>query len=139
MMRTAKQIGNIGEDIAERYLKKRLWRILSRNYKAHGGEIDIIAYRFGVLVYFEVKARSNDSFGKPSDAVDNEKVERIRHTARDFKSVYCPGGRVPVFYPLGIEKKRRIRNERIDVIEIYLNPDKKSGQVNHIKDWGNRL
>lgn len=139
MMRTAKEIGNIGEDIAEKYLKKRFWRILSRNYKAHGGEIDIIAYRFGVLCYFEVKARSNDSFGKPSDAVDDEKLARIRHTARDFVSVYCIGGRVPVFYPFDIEKNRRIRKERIDVIEIYLNPDKKSGKVNHIKDWGNRV
>lgn len=138
-MKTAKEIGNIGEDIAENYLKKRFWKILSRNYKARGGEIDIIAYRNGVLVYFEVKARSNDSFGRPSDAVDDEKIFHIKTAARDFRAVYCSGGRVPVFYPLGIEKKRVIRKERIDVIEIYLEPDKKSGKVNHIKDWGNRL
>ncbi len=139
MMKTAKQLGNIGEDIAEKYLKKRFWCILSRNYKARGGEIDIIAYRFGVLAYFEVKARSNDDYGRPSDAVDGEKLARIRKTARDFITAYGSGGRIPVFYPFGIEKRRRIREERIDVIEIYLSPDKESGKVNHIKDWENRL
>ncbi len=104
MMRTAKEIGNVGEDIAEKYLRKRFWRILSRNYRAHGGEIDIIAYRNGILVYFEVKARSNDSFGRPSDAVDDEKIFHIKTAARHFKTVYCSGGKVPVFYPFGIEK-----------------------------------
>ena len=138
-MKTAKQIGNIGEDIAERYLKQRFWHILSRNYTARGGEIDIIAYRFGVLAYFEVKARSNDNYGRPSDAVDSEKLIRINRVAREFSAIYCTGGRVPVFYPIGIEKRRRIRKERVDVIEIYLDSDKKSGEVNHIKDWGNRL
>lgn len=138
-MKTAKQIGNIGEDIAEKYLKKRFWHILSRNYKARGGEIDIIAYRFGILVYFEVKARSNDNYGRPSDSVDGEKLMRIRKTAKDFITVYGSGGVIPVFYPFGIEKRQPIRKERIDVIEVYLSPDKKSGKVNHIKDWGNRL
>ena len=38
-----KQIGDYGEDLAEKYLKKRGWRILSRNFGVKGGEIDIIA------------------------------------------------------------------------------------------------
>ena len=42
MKETTKQIGDFGEDIAEKHLKKRFWRIISRNFKAHGGEIDII-------------------------------------------------------------------------------------------------
>lgn len=139
MKKTAKQIGTYGEDIAEKYLKKRFWRILSRNYLARGGEIDIIGYRFGVLTYFEVKTRSNDLYGRPSDAVDSEKIANIHTAARDFLNTYRRGGKIPVFYPFGIELRRRIYKQRIDVIEIYLSSDGEVNKINHIKDWEKKL
>ena len=139
MKKTAKQIGAYGEDIAEKYLKKRFWHILSRNYHARGKEIDIIGYRFGVLTYFEVKTRSNDLYGKPSDAVDYQKISNIRTCARDFLNTYRRGGRIPVFYPFGIEIQRKIYKQRIDVIEIYLSPDGEIREINHIKDWEKKL
>ncbi len=134
-MKTAKYIGDIGENIAEKYLKKRFWRILSRNYNVRGGEIDIIAYRFGVLAFFEVKSRSTDEFGRPADAVDSEKISHIRTAAFSFLSSYSRGGRIPVFYPFDRQKMRNIRKKRIDVIEIYFTSDYKLQKLNHIKDW----
>ncbi len=138
-MRSLKQIGNLGEELAESYLKKQGWKILSRNYSAHGGEIDIIGYRWGVLVYFEVKSRSNDSFGSPSDAVDSEKLRKIKSAARDFKNLYCRKQKVPVSTIFGNVKEKRIRRERIDVVEVYFRPDYSLHRINHIKDWGSRL
>lgn len=139
MMRAAREIGNIGERIAENYLKKRGWRILSTNFSASGGEIDIIGYRFGNLVYFEVKTRSSDAFGRPRDAVDETKISRIKRAAKAFLKIYGKKGMIPVFYPFDIEKLRPIKRERIDVIEIYLSRDNKVREINHIKDWGNTL
>jgi putative endonuclease len=139
MKETAKAIGNYGEDLAERYLKKRGWRILSRNFSVRGGEIDIIGYRGGRLVFFEVKARTGEAFGKPHEAVDAEKVANIRKTARAFLTAYRFGGKISVFYPFGIEIKRKIRKQRIDVIEVYLGTDRSVKQINHIKDWEKRL
>ena len=72
-MSTKKIMGDMGEALAQKYLKRRFWRIVSTNYKALCGEIDIIGYRFGVLVFFEVKTRSNQSYGTPASAVDNKK------------------------------------------------------------------
>ncbi len=132
-----KQIGDYGEDLAEKYLKKRGWRILSRNYVIRGGEIDIIGYRFGVLVYFEVKARKDESYGKPADAVDEAKIKHIKTAIRDFQRLHIKENKVSVFYPLGIELKRRIFKQRIDVIEVYLNEEPQ--QINHIKNWGSKL
>lgn len=131
------KIGNFGEDLAEKYLKKRGWRILSRNYDVRGGEIDIIGFRFGILVYFEVKARRNESFGKPADSVDQAKISHIKKAIRNFQQLYIKGNRVSVFYPLGIEKKRYIKKQRIDVIEVYLSD--KSQKINHIKNWEEKL
>lgn len=136
-MKTNKNIGNYGEDIAEKYLKKRGYSILSRNFKARGGEIDIIGYRFGCLVYFEVKTRSNLSYGMPRDAVDGAKIANIRTAARAFLDTYGNFGKIPVFYPFGITKQKRIRKQRIDVIEIFLNNN--SYKINHIKNWGQEI
>ncbi|MBE6691816.1 MAG: YraN family protein [Ruminococcaceae bacterium] len=132
-----KQIGDYGEDLAEKYLKKRGWRILSRNYVIRGGEIDIIGFRFGVLAYFEVKARKDESYGKPADAVDEAKIIHMQKTIKDFQNLHIKENKVSVFYPLGIELKRRIFKQRIDVIEVYLK--EKPQQINHIKNWGSKL
>lgn len=131
-----KDIGTLGEDIAERYLKKRGYKILSRNYSCRGGEIDIICFRFGKLVFVEVKARSNDLFGRPSDAVDTEKIKKIKKAAHDFSINHVRNGKVSVFYPFGIELKRRINKKQIDVIEVFLSEE---NRINHIKDWEKRL
>lgn len=135
-MKTTTEIGRIGEDIAEKYLKKHGYKILSRNYGCRGGEIDIVCFRFGVLVFVEVKARSNDSFGLPSDAVGIEKIRRIRTAARDFSINHVRSGKISVFYPFGIELKRSIYKKRIDVIEVFLS---EGNRINHIKDWEKRL
>ena len=139
MKETTKQIGDFGEDIAEKHLKKRFWRIISRNFKAHGGEIDIIAYRFGVLAFVEVKTRTNDLYGKPSDAVDGEKLHRIRNAARQFQEMYHVGSKIEMTNLFGAEVRKKIHQKRIDVIEIYLSKDKHTEKINHIKDWEKQL
>lgn len=138
-MKTTKQIGDFGEEKATEYLRKRHWRILSRNYSVRGGEIDIIGYKCGALVFFEVKTRSNESYGKAYEAVDEDKLEKIKKAAGDFMKTYCRGGRVSVFYPFGIELKRRILKTRTDIIEVYLSKENRDITLNHIKDWGNQL
>lgn len=139
MKQTTKSIGNFGEDIAERYLKSKGFIILSRNFSASGGEIDIIGFKRGTLVFFEVKTRSNNLFGLPSDAVDSNKISRIQKTAWKFLQAYSSANKIPVFYPMGITIKRKIRKQRIDVIEVYLSPDKRVEKINHLKDWGKEL
>lgn len=134
---TTRQIGDLGEDLAEKYLKRRGWRILSRNFSARGGEIDIIGFRFGKLVYFEVKTRTNENYGKPADSVDQQKILNIQTVAKQFLQLYGEFGKIPVVYPFGIEKKKAVKTQRIDVIEVYLNDT--TQKINHIKNWGKQL
>lgn len=138
-MKTAKEIGAYGEDLAEKYLKRRGWRILSRNFSVRGGEIDIIAFRFGRLTFFEVKTRSNESFGKPYEAVDYKKLSRLKTARKHFLALYGIGGRVPVFYPFGTEKRKKYFETPIDIIEVYLQKDGGKPIINHIKDWEKQL
>ena len=139
MKRSTSEIGRLGEDIAEKSLKKRFWKILSRNFKARGGEIDIIAYRMGVLAFVEVKTRTNELYGRPRDAVDCEKVSSIRKAARQFCEMYHVKSYIELPNRFGNDKKYRILKKRLDVIEIFLSKDGRLEKINHIKDWEKQI
>ena len=74
-------LGRRGEDIAARHLRRCGYRILERNYRAAGAEIDLVAADHETLVFVEVKARSSAAFGVPAEAVDARKSARIRRAA----------------------------------------------------------
>ena len=54
----SQKIGELGEDIACKFLMKRNFSIIERNYTKKWGEIDIIAEKEGKLYFVEVKSRS---------------------------------------------------------------------------------
>ncbi|MDR2400112.1 MAG: YraN family protein [Deferribacteraceae bacterium] len=76
--------GKRGEQIAEKYLKKKGYSILRCNFRSHAGEIDIIAEIGGVLVFTEVKRRSGGNFGKGYEAVGKVKQKKIIRTAQAY-------------------------------------------------------
>ena len=74
------RLGERGEKWAARFLRKRGFKILYRNYRAkHGGEVDIVCRDGEALVFVEVKTRSESSvrFGDPLDAVNRDKQQLI--------------------------------------------------------------
>jgi putative endonuclease len=78
--------GRVGEDLAHRYLRKRGCTIVARRYRppAGGGEIDIVAWHGGKLVFVEVKTRASGEFGAPERAVDEVKQSVLTRTGRDY-------------------------------------------------------
>lgn len=57
---TSKEMGNIGEAAVCKYLIKKGYKIIERNFSYRGGEIDIIAQDKSTIVFIEVKARKRD-------------------------------------------------------------------------------
>ncbi len=78
------RIGQEGEDIACRALRERGYRIIARNWSCRFGEIDIIAREEDVLVFVEVKLRSDTEFGGAPAAVTPRKRARMIAAARCF-------------------------------------------------------
>jgi putative endonuclease len=76
--------GARSEHVAARHLKWRGYKIIARNFRAAGAEIDVIMMDRGTLVFVEVKARMSDSLGPPELAVDDRKQYRIRRAAEIF-------------------------------------------------------
>lgn len=109
------EIGKLGEDLACKYLQNKGYKILERNFEARQGEIDIIALDKSEIVFIEVKTRSNISYGKPAEAVNEIKQNHLIKTIEYY--IYS----------------RHLEDEfiRIDIIEIYLWKNKY--RVNHIK------
>lgn len=115
--------GDLGERAAARYLRRRLYRILERNWFYFHKEVDIIARRGSSLVICEVKTRSHDEYspyGPASCAVDSHKQHNLLVAASA--------------YAASIHWEKSIR---MDVMEVYLT--KKRGRLRiseivHIKN-----
>ncbi|MBF8179370.1 MAG: YraN family protein [Burkholderiaceae bacterium] len=90
--RTAQQItGQIGEDQALAYLQQQGLRLLERNFRCKGGEIDLIMQDGKVLVFVEVRMRSNSKFGGAAASVGSAKQKRLIIAAQ----IYLQGHSMP--------------------------------------------
>lgn len=79
-------LGKEGELVAERFLRKKGYRLVARNYRCTAGEIDLIAWDRRVLVFVEVKTRTGDAFGTPLEAVGTRKQRKMTQVAQHFLS-----------------------------------------------------
>jgi putative endonuclease len=79
-----KDKGKIGEDIAVKFLSRKGYKILKRNYRYGHGEIDIIAMDKDVLIFVEVRMKFSDKFGSPEDSVTIKKREQLKKIASAF-------------------------------------------------------
>lgn len=73
--------GVLAETHVAALIERRGWRIIDRNFRTRGGEIDLIAFDGDVLVFIEVRARTGSSFGLADETVDARKLQRITSTA----------------------------------------------------------
>ncbi len=78
--------GAWGEDLALRYLARRGYRLVERNYRTRNGEIDLIVRKGDTLVFVEVKLRRTTGFGDPLEAVTPRKQATIRSLAERYLS-----------------------------------------------------
>ena len=76
-----KSLGDRGEDAAAKYLKRQGYHILARSLDSPLGELDIVAVDGRTVVFVEVKTRRSDDAGRPSDAIDGRKEQRMTQAA----------------------------------------------------------
>ncbi|MDD3705014.1 MAG: YraN family protein [Clostridiaceae bacterium] len=116
-MGTNKVFGAFGESLATEYLSEKGYKVLERNFSCRIGEVDIIAMQEDTVAFIEVKTRSSEKFGLPSEAVSLTKQNRIVKTA--------------LYY---MQRNKLLDYMcRFDVIEIIVDPENKS-RINLIKD-----
>ena len=110
------EIGKQGEQIAQKYLRRKRYKLLETNFRCAVGEIDIIAKDQHVVVFVEVRTRTSDTFMPPYNTVRYSKKKQVKRVAR--------------FY---ISKHNLVNTQfRFDVIGITLDPQTDDYDIAHI-------
>lgn len=113
------KIGQIGEEIAVKYLKKENYYIIERNYKNKFGEIDIIAAKNNYTIFIEVKSRSSENYIDLAQSLYKKQIHRLRRAA--------------LFY--FAEKNIHFNSVRFDLIALKLDP--KAKKIDKLKHFQN--
>ena len=82
-MNKNKHLGDTGERVVEEWLKSNGFTILARNFRSKSGEVDLIAKKYEVVAFVEVKTRINEYFAT-SMVVNKTKQRKIIKTAELF-------------------------------------------------------
>lgn len=115
-MSAARQaLGEQGERIAERWLRRRGWRVLQRRFRSGHRDIDLVVERDGLVAFVEVKARRSAGFGGPVAAVNWRKQKELGRSARVWIDRH---GRQPEAY-------------RFDVVGVIVEPGRV--RVRHVE------
>lgn len=114
-----RSLGSWGEEQAARYLRRKGYTIVARNFSCRYGEVDIIAQKRDIIAFVEVKLRKNDSFAQAKEFVTCAKQRRVATAAQLWLS------------STGCELQ-----PRFDVIEIYAPQGEASRRldIRHIED-----
>jgi putative endonuclease len=86
MTSPSQHFGRSAEVLAEEWLQKKGYRILERNLRVGGGELDLIAQHHDTLVFLEVKGRRTNQFGGAPYAIDTRKKRQIIKLASYYLS-----------------------------------------------------
>ena len=81
MSAARQEFGEVGEKVAERWLRRHGWRVLQRRFRNGHRDIDLVAERDGLVAFVEVKARRRKDFGDPVEAVDWRKQRELVRSA----------------------------------------------------------
>jgi putative endonuclease len=119
VLTSKRQIGDIGERAAIKFLRKRGYRIVKTGYVAASHEIDIIAENRDTRAFIEVKTRTEgkDVLPRPASAVNKEKMRAIISAARIYSSFNVTD-----------------KYQRFDVIEVILDDGGKIKQIDFLED-----
>lgn len=118
MIDQRKKFGDLGEEMASSYLKKKGYKILERHFQTRFGEVDIIARFKNSLILVEVKTRKTDDFGAPEEAVNERKLEKIMRTGYFYQNTH----------------QNVSKDLRIDVIAITFNKEMKLEELKHLEN-----
>jgi putative endonuclease len=117
-------LGPRGEKLAEKLLRRQGMKLLARNYRCTGGEIDLIALDRSTrkdlgaetVAFVEVKTRSSDDYTDPEAAVDAGKRRRIVRASRHYLASHPAAERL---------------NLRYDIVSVLCRPGRPP-QLRHI-------
>ncbi len=112
------EVGKLGEKTAQKFLKKRGYRIRETGFRCRHGEIDIIAQQKDYLVFVGVRTKISLDFGTPEESITQAKKEKLIASALTYTGTHQ---NLPPLW-------------RIDVVAIELDDKGKTKRIEHIEN-----
>ncbi|MFC1807605.1 YraN family protein [Candidatus Omnitrophota bacterium] len=113
-----KKIGKIAEDIAVRFLKKKDFRIIERNFTCKLGEIDIVATDENFFVFIEVRSAQGYRFHNPLESITRRKTDKLTQLATVWLDTHNIAD----------------ANARFDILAVVFIENSKMVDITHIVD-----
>ena len=101
-MKSTIEMGSAAESLAVSLLVQRGYRIVERNFRCPSGELDVVARDGEVLVFVEVRSRSDAQHGDAAETVDRRKQRQVARVAMHYIGLRDP----------------QFRSSRFDVVAI---------------------
>src|SRR3989344_2196092 len=122
------KIGEIGENIATRFLMKRGFSVLDRNYTKKWGEIDIVAEKDNKLYFIEVKSVSRETLKNvnretmdsyhPEDNMHPWKLKRLSRVIQTYL----------------LSKNLDEKEWQLDLLVVFLSLKDKTAKIKVVSD-----
>lgn len=114
------EFGSFAEDLAEKFLKDRGYKILGRNYRRPWGEVDVIAEKEEIIVFVEVKASDKPAPKgfEPEKRVNADKIKRIKRAAQTYVQ----------------QNNLDDKSWQIDLIALELDKNRGTAKITHFKN-----
>jgi len=117
------EVGKLGEKTAQKFLKKRGYRIRETGFRCRHGEIDIIARKKDYLVFVEVRTKTNLEFGTPEESITQAKKEKLIALALTYTSTHQNLPSLWRIDVVAIELDDKGKLKRIELIENAVEQD----------------
>lgn len=120
MSRYKKDMGDFGEYVAADFLEAKGYRVLEKNYRTQGGELDLIIEDKKSLIFVEVKTRRSTRYGTPAEAVNWKKQQHMLTATRAY-----------------LRQNPTRKEIRFDIVEIFatmVEDTPRLESVNHIEN-----
>jgi putative endonuclease len=111
------EVGKLGEKAAQKFLKKKGYRIRETGFRCRHGEIDIVAQQKDYLTFVEVRTKSNLDFGTPEESITQAKKERLIASALTYTTTH---ENLPLLWRIdvvAVELDEKGKAKRIELIE----------------------
>ena len=129
------KIGELGENIATRFLVKHGFSILDRNYTKKWGEIDIIAEKANKLYFIEVKSVSRETLNTFIPKSYNDSDERYQHRPEDNMHPWKLKRLSRTIQTYLLSKKIPDEKEwQVDLLVVYMCQKEKRARVKVVSD-----
>ncbi|MDO8659781.1 MAG: YraN family protein [Candidatus Parcubacteria bacterium] len=128
------KIGELGENIAVRFLMKHNFSILDRNYTKKWGEIDIVAEKGEKLYFIEVKSVSRETLDTFIPKSYDDSDERYEHRPEDNMHPWKLKRLGRVIQTYLMSKNLDEKEWQLDLLVVYMCQKEKKARIKVVKD-----